>query len=80
MLPLYIDTVKLHEIEVARSATRAHQDLKSKNPNIRIDLVLADKWWIETEFEGFIIMFVVLLVRIILLPGIRSDYLPKVLS
>jgi len=40
--PLYSDTVKLHEIEVARSATRARQDLKSKNPRIRIDLVLGN--------------------------------------
>lgn len=58
--PLYSDTVKLHETEVARGATRAHQDLKSRNPHIRVDLVLADKWSIETEILWFYYVYNVL--------------------
>ncbi|KZS15070.1 Uncharacterized protein APZ42_019613 [Daphnia magna] len=38
--PLYSDTLKMHEEEVAKSAARARAELASSNPNIRVDLVL----------------------------------------
>lgn len=41
--PLYSDTKKLHEEEVASSAARARAELASRNPNIRVDLVLGKK-------------------------------------
>ena len=41
--PLYSDTLKMHEEEVAKSAAKARADLASSNPNIRIDLVLGKK-------------------------------------
>ena len=41
--PLYSDTVKLHEQEVARSAAQAREHFKLKNPHIRVDLILVDQ-------------------------------------
>ena len=41
--PLYSDTAKMHEDEVAKSAARARAELASSNPNIRVDLVLGKK-------------------------------------
>ncbi len=41
--PLYSDTLKMHEEEVAISAAKARAELASSNPNIRIDLVLGKK-------------------------------------
>jgi hypothetical protein len=38
--PLYSDTEKMHEEEVARSAAVARAELIAQNPNIRVDLVL----------------------------------------
>lgn len=41
--PLYCDTNKMHEEEVAKSAERVRAELALKNPNIRVDLVLKKK-------------------------------------
>ncbi len=41
--PLYCDTEKMHEAEVARSAAVARAELASSNPNLRVDLILGKK-------------------------------------
>ena len=38
--PLYSDTKKMHEDEIAQSAASARAELAAINPNIRVDLVL----------------------------------------
>lgn len=38
--PLYSDTKKMHDEEVAKSAEQAKAELAKSNPNIRVDLVL----------------------------------------
>lgn len=41
--PLFSDTQKMHEEEIAISAKKARLELALSNPNIRVDLVLSKK-------------------------------------